>query len=203
MTTLSGMAFCHLQADYAGMERLLQQEWKFLQYVTSHMVPDLYPVVKALQKAFLPDLLHGIDPDIPVWEIIGLLFNLVGMYLLDTPAFSLENWTSSISVTGHLVDALRGTTEFRSADHDLMVGKVQKDIHQINVDNAELFFWQPLESLQFPGEKTVYMAQDRGTVDITNVNRECNRSHFSGVEGCPVFVLLVRAIQPPIWTQQV
>ena len=40
-----------------------------------------------------------------------------GMALPDTSQTASENWTSSYVITGHLVAALRGQVEFRTADH--------------------------------------------------------------------------------------
>ena len=47
--TLSGVARKHLQSAYAGLQKSLQQEWAFVQRVTSRVSNSFGPVETALK----------------------------------------------------------------------------------------------------------------------------------------------------------
>ena len=54
------------------------------------------------------------DEKIPVTR---LPVKQAGLALADPSHTAPENWTASCVITGHLVAALRGQVEFRTADH--------------------------------------------------------------------------------------
>ena len=47
------------------------------------------------------------------------------------------NWTASCIINRHLIAALRGTDEFRSGNHALLMGKGRDDIRRKNAEEAE------------------------------------------------------------------
>ena len=47
------------------------------------------------------------------------------------------NWMASCVITGHLVIVLRGTAEFRSWDHALLMGGGRDDIQWQHTEAAE------------------------------------------------------------------
>ena len=58
--TLSGLACKHLQSAYAGLQKLLQQEWEFVQRVTPDIGGAFRPVETALWYMFFLALVQGI-----------------------------------------------------------------------------------------------------------------------------------------------
>ena len=58
-------------------------------------------------------------------EITRLPVNQAGLALPDPIQTAPENWTASCIITGHLVAALRGQVEFRTADHSVCLREGQ------------------------------------------------------------------------------
>ena len=97
---------------YAGLQKSLQQEWPFAQCVTPGISEAFRLVEEALQRAFLPALFHGVEKDNPRWGVTRLSVKQTGLALPDLPQSAPENWMTSCVITGHLVAALQGRTEF-------------------------------------------------------------------------------------------
>ena len=51
---LAGVSCKHLQSSYAGLQKLLQQEWEFVQWVTPGIGDAFRPVETALKYTFVP-----------------------------------------------------------------------------------------------------------------------------------------------------
>ena len=113
----SGVAHKHPQSAYAGLEKSLQQEWAFLQRVTPGVGDAFGPVEEALREIFVPALYEGLREGVQQRDITRLPVKQVGLALTDPTQNPPENWTASCVITGHLVAALRGQVEFRTAEH--------------------------------------------------------------------------------------
>ena len=114
---LAGVARKHPQSAYAGLQKSLQQEWAFVQWVNPGISDAFGPVEEEIAKAFLPALFEGVGDGAPGREITRLPFKQAGMALPDPTQTSPANWQASCVITGHLVSALRVQVPFRTADH--------------------------------------------------------------------------------------
>ena len=65
LKTLLGVAHRHLQSTYSGLKKSLQQDWEFLQRVTSGIRDAFGLVEKALQETFIPALFQGLGEETP------------------------------------------------------------------------------------------------------------------------------------------
>ena len=128
VATLSGVAHRHLQTAYAGLQNSLQQEWAFVQHVTQDIGMAFQEVEDALQDIFLLALFQGSTTHIPRRVITGLPVKQAGISLLHPTQTAGGNWTASCGITGHLVAVLRGTADFRSGNHALLMGEGREDI---------------------------------------------------------------------------
>ena len=72
ISTMAGVVCRHQQADYAGLQKSLQQEWYFVQRSTQCLGDDFWVVYKALQEEFLPLLIQGSENTMPGWVIMVL-----------------------------------------------------------------------------------------------------------------------------------
>ena len=115
--TLAGVAHKQPQSAYAVLQKSLQQEWEFVQRVTSGIGDSSGPVEEALQRTFLPDLFQGLEEGALGIGVTHLLVKQKRLALTDPTNMSPENWTASCVIAGHLIAALRGQEEFRTADH--------------------------------------------------------------------------------------
>ena len=61
---LSGVSRKHPQSAYVGLQKSLQQEWAFVQWVTPGIGDAFGPVVKALRETFVPALSEGLGDSI-------------------------------------------------------------------------------------------------------------------------------------------
>ena len=99
------------------MQKSLQQEWDFVKRVTPG-VGDAFGLVEvALKEIFVPALYQGLREGVPERGITRLPIKQAGLALPDPTQTAPENCTASCVITGHLVAALRGQVEFRTADH--------------------------------------------------------------------------------------
>ena len=88
-----------------------------MQRVTPGVGDAFGPVEEALKEIFVPALYEGLRKGVPKQGITCLPIKQAGLALPDPPQTASENWTASCVITGHLVTALRGQVEFRTADH--------------------------------------------------------------------------------------
>ena len=110
MEVLARVERQHSQTAYAGLKKSLQQEWDFIQSVTPVVGGYFIPFGEALHNSFLLALLRGSTAEVPDWGVIFLPVNHVGMSISNPTLSTLENWTASCVVTGHLIVALQGRT---------------------------------------------------------------------------------------------
>ena len=90
--TWAGVACKHLQSEYAGLQKSLQQEWAFVQRITPGIGDAFGPVEEEIAKAFLPALFEGVGDGAPRRAITGLLVKQAGMALPDPTRTAPENW---------------------------------------------------------------------------------------------------------------
>ena len=76
---------------------------------------------KALENSFLLTLFQGDMSKVPTRGIIHLTVQKPGLEIPKPTMLAWENWTYSCVITGHLVVALQGTTEFKSGYHALIL----------------------------------------------------------------------------------
>ena len=115
VSILSGVAPKHPQSAYAGLQKSLQQEWAFVQWVTPGVGDSFGYVETALKETFVPALFKGMRESVPEREVTRLPVKQAGLALLGPSQMAPENWTASCVITGHLVAALRGQVEFLEA----------------------------------------------------------------------------------------
>ena len=115
--TLAGVSRKHPQSAYAGLQKSLQKEWAFVQWITLGIGDAFSPVEKALRETLVPDLFEGLGASAPDRVVTHLTFKQAGLALPDPTQTAPENWTASCVITGHLVAALSGQVEFRTSDH--------------------------------------------------------------------------------------
>ena len=77
----------------------------------------LGPVKEALQETFLTALFQGLGEGEPGRGVTCLPAKLEVLSLPYSTKMVSENWTASCVITGHLVTALRGQEDLRTADH--------------------------------------------------------------------------------------
>ena len=114
---LSGVSRKHPQSAYTGLQKSLQQEWEFVLRVTPGIGDAFGPVETALKETCVPALFEGMGDGIMTRGVTHLLVKQDVFDLPDPSQTAPENCTESCVITGHLVSALRGQVEFRTADH--------------------------------------------------------------------------------------
>jgi hypothetical protein len=74
-------------------------------------------VEEALAKKFLPSLFGNRESCDAKRQLVSLPVKHAGLALPNSTTAAESNWKASTLICGHLVAALRGTTDFRSEDH--------------------------------------------------------------------------------------
>ena len=72
---------------------------------------------KALRETFVPALFEGLGDGVPERGVTRLLVKQTGLALPEPSQTAPDKWTASCIITGHLVAALSGQVEFRTAHH--------------------------------------------------------------------------------------
>ena len=75
------------------------------------------PVETALKETFVTALFEGLCEGVPGQGVTRLPVKQAGCALPELYQMAPEKWTASCVITGHLVAALRGQVELRTADH--------------------------------------------------------------------------------------
>ena len=89
--TLDGVARKHPQSAYTGLQKLLQQEWAFVQRVTPGIREEFGPAEEEIAKAFLPTLFKGIGDGALGRKITRLTVKQAGMDLPIPTRMAPEN----------------------------------------------------------------------------------------------------------------
>ena len=113
---LAGVARNYPQSDYAVLQKSLQKEWEFMQWVTPGVGNSFGPVDTALKETLVSALFEGLREGVPERGVTRLTVKQAELALPYPYQTAPENWTASYVITGHLVAALRGQVEFRTAD---------------------------------------------------------------------------------------
>jgi hypothetical protein len=107
------------QSAYAGLQKSLQQEWKFLQRVVPEIGDRFAGVEQAISANFLPALFDKkIEENDKRRVLAGLPIKHAGLALPDPTTSAEDNYLASTLVCSHLIAALRGVEMFRSTEHD-------------------------------------------------------------------------------------
>ena len=94
-----------------------------MQRVTPGVCDSFEPVEKTLKETLVPALFEGLREGVPEQGVTCLPVKQVGLALPDPSQTAPENWTVSCFITGHLVTAIRGQVEFRTADQSSCLQK--------------------------------------------------------------------------------
>ena len=103
------------------------------------------PVEEALREIFVLTLFESLREGVPELENTRLPVKQVGLALPDPIQIAPENWTASSVITGHLVAALRGQVEFRTADHSACLRECRTAVRKREVIRAEEALTDALE----------------------------------------------------------
>jgi hypothetical protein len=105
------------------MMKSFQQEWQFIQRVTPGLSDEFDVVEHALNHEFLPALFGTESVSDTRRQLTCLPVKHSGLALPNPTTTAESNWKASTLVCGHLVAALRGRTDFRSADHKSIIAQ--------------------------------------------------------------------------------
>ena len=105
--------------------------------ITTDIGIAFHTMKDTLRNAFLLDLFNGYTSQIIERAVTGLSVKQDGIALSDPNQISGSNWTYSCVITGHIVAALRGTAEFWSRDHALLMGEGRYEIQRRHTEATE------------------------------------------------------------------
>ena len=135
---LASVADVFPQAAYSGLQRSLQQEWQFVQRVTSGIGPEFIGVEETLAHFFLPALFgDNYDDDDPRRDLSCLPVKWAGMAIPDPTSAAESNYEASTLLCSHIVSAFRGNEEFRSANHTSVIKEVKAELKFRNAAKYE------------------------------------------------------------------
>ena len=102
------------------------------------VIGDAFGLVEeALRETLLPAIFQGLGEGAPWREVTHLPVKQAGLALPDLKKTDPENCTESCVITGHLVAAIRGQADFRTADHLACLQEVRTAVQKRSVLRAD------------------------------------------------------------------
>ena len=108
-----------------------------MQRVTSDIGDAFGRMEKSMRETSVPALLEGLGDGVPERGVTHLSVKQVVLALTDPSQTATDNWTASCFITVHLIAALRGEVEFRTADHMACLWEVRTVVWQRGQRRAE------------------------------------------------------------------
>ena len=96
---LAGVAQKHLQSAYAGLQKLLHQDWAFVQRVTPAVGDSFGPVEKTLKDTIVLALFEELREGVLERGVTCLNIKQAGLALPDPSQKAPENFTASCVIT--------------------------------------------------------------------------------------------------------
>ena len=152
------------QTAYAGLQKSLQQEWQFVQRVTPGIGAAFAAIEASIRDRFLPALFgeeKAADPT--VRTLSSLPVKAAGLALPDPTTSSAANYTASTVCCTHLVQALRGHTPFRHADHVMVMRCAKHELRAGARQQDEQVLAAELTKLDPKTCRTVERARETGS----------------------------------------
>ena len=106
VTALGNIAKRFPQTAYAGLVKALQNEWTYLQRVTTGHGSLYEPIKKAIREYFLPTLLDQTNIGEKMRNYIVLAVNRDGLGIPDPTRSTADNYTASVDCCKLLVESL-------------------------------------------------------------------------------------------------
>ena len=130
---LSRVARNHPKSAYAGLQKLIQQEWAFVQRVISDIWDAFGPVEKSVRDMFMPELFQGIVEGNLDWGSPACQWK---RWVWSSQIWKIcptENWTVSCVITGHLVVTRRGKEDYSTAYHTAYKREGREEVRKKNI----------------------------------------------------------------------
>jgi hypothetical protein len=128
------MAFAalrHPETALAGLQKLLQQEWQFVQRVIDGIGDDFATIEEAISNLFLPVLFgDSIECDYSR-KVVELPVKSTGLALPSPIDTSESFYKASKLVCSHRFEAFRGAVPFSSADHKSVRASVTTELKSL------------------------------------------------------------------------
>ena len=131
VTELAATAKDFPQSAYAGLQKSLQQEWKFVQRATKNCGKKFEDLSKTIFDTFLRALFDDeIEEEDSRRKLAALPIKQAGLALADPAQTASSIFTASSLVVSHLLAALKGTVTFSSDDHTRVGKEVKGEIQE-------------------------------------------------------------------------
>jgi hypothetical protein len=137
VTDLASFAKNFPQSAYSGLQKVLQQEWQFVQRVKKDIGMEFTNVERAISQSFLPDIF-----DNPPHSLTCLPVKHTSLAIQDPTESFESNYEASTLACSHLVAALKGVKEFQSLHH---LARVElQSCSQVKHDSTLIYIILPL-----------------------------------------------------------
>ena len=100
---LPGVARKHSQSAYAVLQKSLQQEWAFMQWVAPEIRDAFGFAEQDLRDTCIPDIFQRLGEGTFGRRVTLISLKQAGLVLPDPMQTAPENWTASCVIKGHLV----------------------------------------------------------------------------------------------------
>ena len=124
---LAQAAHKYPQTTYAAMQKSLQQEWQYVQRVVKNTSNSFTPVEEALHQVFLAALFgDSLSADDSMRRLMALPVKSSGLGLPNPTQTAQTNYSTSVAICSHLLDAFNGSSEFSTVDHTTAVQEAKQ-----------------------------------------------------------------------------
>jgi hypothetical protein len=151
------------QAAYSGLQKILQQEWQFVQRVTKGIGPEFASIRKTLAKTFLPALFGDeYDNSDTRCALAGLPVKWAGLAIPDPTTSAQPNYKASILLYSHIMAAFRGVDVFQLTDHLKVVREVKAKLKLRNAAKSESSLNDLASKMSSNNRRTILRGKETG-----------------------------------------
>jgi hypothetical protein len=163
VTSLASVAKNFPQSAYSGLQKLLQQEWQFVQRVRKDTGMDFTEVERTISQSFLPTFFGDTyNDDDPCRRLASLPVKHAG-FALPNPTESTEsNYEASTLACSHLVAALKGLKVFCSSYHLAVIREVRIKLQPRKDAKHDSILASIISTLSCDNCRTILRGQETG-----------------------------------------
>jgi hypothetical protein len=152
------------QTAYSGLQRSLQQEWRFVQRVISDIGDHFDEVEKAMSRIFIPALFNeDIADDDPRLKLACLTVKHAGLTLPDPTRSAQPSHDASILICSHVLAAFRNKEPFRTTDHLAGIHAVKDELKSRHQETYSSELTSIVSTLSRDDSRTILRGKETGS----------------------------------------
>jgi hypothetical protein len=160
---LAGIAERFPQSAYCGLQKSLQLEWQYLQWVCPKTSDAFLPIWQGISTDFLPALFQdNISSNDNRVSLCKLLVKFSGLALPNPSDTASSNYEKTCLRNSRLVAALRGNEDFRISNHLMTIREANSEVKTRHTSLLESQLKEILDALPPDTHRAILHGRETG-----------------------------------------